>query len=274
MLFTTYLYILITLCILLFSLFVFFPNNPVYAVLALVSSFVFVSFLLFHHGIDFLALSLIIVYVGAIAVLFLFVVMMLDIKEIMPSALENQALPALVSLSFFLSLVFGLNSFSFLFFIFFLAIFTLATLQRPANFNLVFFNFFNLLTYIIVLTVFFWFLDFLKLVPSITFLFNTFQSKIYEENLVVVHVLSSDIFQGTSHLEPWEKQIDSFYSNVDALGQTLYTIYVIPFLLAGILLLAAIIGAIVLTLQVNTDGLKQDMTRQLSISHLKYNRNI
>jgi NADH-quinone oxidoreductase subunit J len=46
----------------------------------LVLVFLFSAGLLFCLEVEFLALSFIIVYVGAIAVLFLFVVMMLDIK--------------------------------------------------------------------------------------------------------------------------------------------------------------------------------------------------
>jgi NADH-quinone oxidoreductase subunit J len=54
--------------------------NPVYSVLFLVLSFLCFSGLLFLLGLEFVPIILIIVYVGAVAVLFLFVVMMLDIK--------------------------------------------------------------------------------------------------------------------------------------------------------------------------------------------------
>ena len=52
-------------------------SNPVFSVIWLVLSFVGGAFLLWLFGCDFLALLMIIVYVGAIAVLFLFVIMML-----------------------------------------------------------------------------------------------------------------------------------------------------------------------------------------------------
>jgi NADH-quinone oxidoreductase subunit J len=54
--------------------------NTVYSVLFLVLSFLCFSGLLFLLGLEFVPIILIIVYVGAVAVLFLFVVMMLDIK--------------------------------------------------------------------------------------------------------------------------------------------------------------------------------------------------
>jgi NADH-quinone oxidoreductase subunit J len=54
--------------------------NPVYSVLFLTLSFLCFSGLLFLLGLEFIPIILIIIYVGAVAVLFLFVVMMLDIK--------------------------------------------------------------------------------------------------------------------------------------------------------------------------------------------------
>ena len=55
-------------------------KNPVHSVLFLILSFVSASGLFVLLGAEFLAMILIVVYVGAVAVLFLFVVMMLDIN--------------------------------------------------------------------------------------------------------------------------------------------------------------------------------------------------
>ena len=55
-------------------------RNPVHSVLFLICVFINAAGLLILLGLDFFALILLVVYVGAIAVLFLFVVMMLDIK--------------------------------------------------------------------------------------------------------------------------------------------------------------------------------------------------
>jgi len=54
-------------------------RNPVHAVLFLILTFFNASGLFMLAGAEFLALILIVVYVGAVAVLFLFVVMMLDV---------------------------------------------------------------------------------------------------------------------------------------------------------------------------------------------------
>ena len=55
-------------------------KNPVHSVLFLILVFCNASGLLVLLGLDFFAMILLVVYVGAIAVLFLFVVMMLNIK--------------------------------------------------------------------------------------------------------------------------------------------------------------------------------------------------
>ncbi len=54
-------------------------KNPVHSVLYLILAFVNASGLFIMLGAEFLAMILVVVYVGAVAVLFLFVVMMLDV---------------------------------------------------------------------------------------------------------------------------------------------------------------------------------------------------
>lgn len=70
-------------CILLLSsLMIIFSQNSIHSVLFLVLSFVSSSSILFLLECEYISLIFIIIYVGAIAVLFLFVVMMLDIKTV------------------------------------------------------------------------------------------------------------------------------------------------------------------------------------------------
>ncbi len=61
------------------GLFVVLARNPVHSVLWLILSFFSAAGLMVLLGAEFVAMLLIIVYVGAVAVLFLFVVMMLDV---------------------------------------------------------------------------------------------------------------------------------------------------------------------------------------------------
>jgi NADH:ubiquinone oxidoreductase subunit 6 (subunit J) len=62
-------------------------RNAVHSILGLVVVFIIGSIYLLMIGLDLFGLMLIIVYVGAIAILFLFVIMMLNLKHI--ELLEN-----------------------------------------------------------------------------------------------------------------------------------------------------------------------------------------
>ena len=68
-------------CFFISCFMVFFAKNPVHSVLFLILSFINSAFILLLFKIEFLALLFIIIYVGAIAILFLFIVMMLNIKK-------------------------------------------------------------------------------------------------------------------------------------------------------------------------------------------------
>ena len=70
---------LFSICVISGGLFTVISRNPVHSVLWLILSFLSAAGLFVLLGAEFVAMLLIIVYVGAVAVLFLFVVMMLDV---------------------------------------------------------------------------------------------------------------------------------------------------------------------------------------------------
>jgi len=159
-----------------FAFLVISSRNPVHSVLSLISVFLFSSILLFCLDVEFLALSFVIIYVGAIAILFLFVVMMLDIKI-------------------------GDSSFDFL----------------KSN----------------ALTFFLSFIFFLEIM------------------LPIFHLNSHAILNVESFpFISWIGEIDSF-TNIQAIGQLLYTYYFVFFLMCGFILFIAVIGALMLTLTLN-----------------------
>src|SRR6201984_3370418 len=82
-------------------------KNPVHSVLYLILAFVNAAGLFVMMGAEFLAMILIVVYVGAVAVLFLFVVMMLDIDsaELKQGALQYLPIGALVGAIFLAELL-------------------------------------------------------------------------------------------------------------------------------------------------------------------------
>ena len=78
---TTYFFYFFSFLIISSSILVIFSNNAVHSVLFLIFTFFNSAILFLLMNAEFLAMTIVIVYVGAIAVLFLFVVMMLNISE-------------------------------------------------------------------------------------------------------------------------------------------------------------------------------------------------
>lgn len=87
-------------------------RNPVHAVLFLILAFFNAAGLFLLLGAEFLAMILVIVYVGAVAVLFLFVVMMLDVDfaELKQGVLQYLPIGATVGILLFIELVLVLGA--------------------------------------------------------------------------------------------------------------------------------------------------------------------
>ncbi|MGC1778163.1 MAG: NADH-quinone oxidoreductase subunit J, partial [Xanthobacteraceae bacterium] len=159
-------------------------RNPVHSVLFLILAFVNAAGLFVLMGAEFLAMILIVVYVGAVAVLFLFVVMMLDVDfaELREGFLSYLPVGALVG------------------------------------------------------------------------------AVLLAELLLVVGawVIGPDVVKAVA------APIPSGVTNTEALGLVLYTRYVYFFQAAGLILLVAMIGAIVLTLQHKPNVRRQNIASQVA----------
>ena len=77
---TTFLFSIVSITIITSSLLVIISKNPIHSVLFLILVFFNTSILFLFSNAEFLAMVVLIVYIGAVAVLFLFVIMMLDIN--------------------------------------------------------------------------------------------------------------------------------------------------------------------------------------------------
>lgn len=189
------LFYLFSTTLLLSSLMVIFVQNSIYSVLFLVLSFISSSGILLLLKCEFLALMFLIIYVGAIAVLFLFVVMMLDLKtaNLKKDTLKYFPFGAAIGGLLLVEILLGINE---------------------------------------------------------TFKINPYTNS----------VLTNWYFN-------WYERMDTF-TEIQVIGQVVYTEYVLQFLIAGNVLLLATIAAVVLTLktEVETDR-KQITFRQLSRSY-------
>jgi NADH-quinone oxidoreductase subunit J len=157
-------------------------KNPVHSVLFLILAFVNASGLFVLMGAEFLAMILVVVYVGAVAVLFLFVIMMLDVDftELRDGFLQYMPIGLVIGGIFLLELL---------------------------------------------LTVSYWVIN-----PGTT--------------KTITAAIPTNV------------------TNTEALGLVLYTKYIHYFQLAGMVLLVAMIGAIVLTLRHKANVKRQDINVQ------------
>ena len=96
---------------------IFFQRNPIYALLFLILTFFNYSVFLITVGVEFIALLFLIIYVGAISILFMFVLMMLNIKYLELNNFQDYNIIgffAIITL-FFIEFIF-FSQFNFLFF--------------------------------------------------------------------------------------------------------------------------------------------------------------
>jgi NADH-quinone oxidoreductase subunit J len=167
-------------------------RNPVHSVLFLITAFISSAGLFVLMGAEYLAMVLVVVYVGAVAVLFLFVVMMLDVD--------------------FVELKQG-------------------------------------------------FLQYLPIGGALAAL-------VVVELILVVAVWAFPSEAELARAHPYPTAAETVAdpngpNNIEALGLILYTDYAAYFQIAGIVLLVAMIGAIVLTFRQREGVRKQDATRQI-----------
>lgn len=90
-----------TLC----GVFVIISKNPIVSVLFLIGLFVCISAYLLILGINFIGLSYLLVYVGAVSILFLFILMLINVRisELLDNTSNSIPLAIIISVSFIYS---------------------------------------------------------------------------------------------------------------------------------------------------------------------------
>jgi NADH-ubiquinone oxidoreductase chain 6 len=101
--FSVFLNLIMFLCI-FFGIFIIISKNPVVSVLHLIALFSCISFYLLFLGLNFIGLSYLLVYVGAVSILFLFILMLINIRisELISNTYNNIPLSLLVILALFI----------------------------------------------------------------------------------------------------------------------------------------------------------------------------
>ena len=115
MLNSNFLFYFYSICLIFSSVFVIVSSSAIYSLIFLVSSFIFSAFILILLECEFLALLFIIVYVGAIAVLFLFAILMLEskISDLSKNKIKHFPIGAILGLFLFFLVYNQINNITF-----------------------------------------------------------------------------------------------------------------------------------------------------------------
>ena len=111
MVFTDILFYIFSICLVINAFMVIFNKHPMLSILFLAGSCVFSSFLLFLLECEFLALLFLVIYLGAIIVLFLFAVMMLESKliDLLKNKIKYIPIGLVFSICLFISLLIDID---------------------------------------------------------------------------------------------------------------------------------------------------------------------
>ena len=114
MIFTNILFYFFAIGLVFSSSMVIVIEHPVYSIVFLAMCFIFSSFILFFLECEFLALLFLVVYLGAIIVLFLFAVMMLEskLKNLLKNKIKYMPVGLIFSVCLFYPLFYTSFSFS------------------------------------------------------------------------------------------------------------------------------------------------------------------
>lgn len=196
---------------LIFGTIVIIIKNPIGSLMCLIGLFGAISVYLIIIGLNFIGFSYLIVYIGAVSILFLFILMLINIRN--SELLSNNG----NSIPLALIIIILLNY---------------AWFQLSPQYITYFENSDDLITNSIYTTIIHEFI-------------NNWNS-IFESSLSTVNKNTTDIMFVTSN--NWDGFIAET-SHISAIGMILYTVYNMWLLLASIILLLAMVGAIIITVK-------------------------
>jgi len=191
------------------GIFVIISKNPIVSVLFLISLFLSISSYLIILGINFIGLSYLLVYVGAVSILFLFILMLINIRisELLSDASNSIPLAVIIVIAFNYP-VYQILPYS-------IASFNNYTIDLNNTLNDIWYN--N---------------------------YSDFFNKVF--NLVINKIDNGEIFFVTSNI--WDGNLAET-SHITSIGNIMYTTYSIWLILTSIILLLAMVGSIVITIK-------------------------
>jgi NADH-ubiquinone oxidoreductase chain 6 len=200
---------IISLISVLCGILVIISKNPIVSVLFLIGLFLSISSYLMILGINFIGLSYLLVYVGAVSILFLFILMLINVRisELLSNTSNSIPLAIIITISFnypvYQILPYGIAAFN----------------SYTVNLN-------NTLNDI-------WYNN-----------YSDYLNKLF--NLLGVELDNGEISFVTSKI--WDGNL-SETNHITSIGNIMYTSYSIWLILTSIILLLAMVGAIVITIK-------------------------
>jgi len=200
---------LISLISILCGILVIISKNPIVSVLFLIGLFLSISSFLIILGINFIGLSYLLVYVGAVSILFLFILMLINVRvsELLSDTSNSIPLAVIITISFNYP-VYQILPYS-------IAAFNCYTVDLNNTINDIWYN--N---------------------------YSDYLNKFFK--LSSTELDDGEIFFVTSKI--WDGNLAET-SHITSIGNIMYTSYSIWLILTSIILLLAMVGAIVITIK-------------------------
>jgi len=193
------------------GIFVIISKNPIVSVLFLIGLFLNIASYLMLLGINFIGLSYLLVYVGAVSILFLFILMLINVRISELTTDNSNSIPLAIMIGIFFNL-------------------TLYKLL-PSNLSSVF----NIYTYSNVGNV-----------NNVSY--PSYYTPMNINDVSALDSNSNNISFVSSHI--WDGGL-SETSHITSIGNIIYTSYPLWLIITSIILLLAMVGAIVITIKQN-----------------------
>lgn len=213
--------VIISIAVILCGVFVIVSKNPIVSVLFLIGLFLNIAIYLIMLGINFIGLSYLLVYVGAVSILFLFILMLINVRisELVTDN-YNSVPSAIMIFIIYTSILYKLfpNNYT-----------------VPADILFLYEK--NMLKggkYIDLYNM------------SLTGYSNINNKLSYIFSLVREINLKNDLYYVTTQI--WDGALGEF-SHISSIGNVLYTVYPLWLILTSLILLLAMVGAIVITIK-------------------------
>lgn len=207
---------IISVIAILSGILVIISKNPIVSVLFLIGLFLSIASYLMILGLNFIGLSYLLVYVGAVSILFLFILMLINVRisELLSNTSNSIPLAIFIAISFNYPL-YQILPYS-------IASFNSYTIDLNNTLNNIWYN--NYSDYFLVL--------------------NSSMQKLF--NLNSTQLDNGEISFVTSKI--WDGNLAET-SHITSIGNIMYTSYSIWLILTSIILLLAMVGAIVITIK-------------------------